>query len=79
MYIVQTDAEIPQPGNQLSFMLHELAFLRCHSQFALYLYTFASYSHSCKILQPYFASTERMHSDAILSFTGALLMKTVKK
>ena len=31
---VQTDAEMPQPCNQLSFMLHELVFLGCHSQFA---------------------------------------------
>ena len=73
----QTDAEIPQPGNQLFFMLHELVFLEFHSQFASYPYAFASYSYSCKILQPYVAATVRMHSNAVLSSTCALLMKTV--
>ena len=58
-------------------MLHELVFSRCHSQFTSYPYTFASYSYSCKILQPYVAATVRTHSDAVLSSTGALLMKTV--
>ena len=66
-------------GNQLSFVLHELVFLGCHSQFASYPYTFASDSYSCKILQPYVAATVRMHSDAVLSSTGALLMKTFIK
>ena len=61
------------------FMLHELVSLVCHSQFASYLYTFASYSYSCKILQPYVAGTERMHSDGVLSSADALLMKTVMK
>ena len=57
-------------------MLHGQLFLGCHSQFASYPYTFASYSYSCKILQPYVAATVRpMHSDAVLSSTGALLMK----
>ena len=60
-------------------MLHELVFLGCHSQFASYPYTLASYSYGCKILQPYVPATERMHSDAVLSSTGALLMKTVMK
>ena len=32
----RVDSEIPQPGNQLSFMLHELVFLGCHLQFASY-------------------------------------------
>ena len=32
-------AERPHPGNQLSFMLHELVFLGYHSQFASYTYT----------------------------------------
>ena len=73
---VQTDTEISQPGNQLSFMLHELVFLGFHSQFASYPYTFVSYSYSCKILQPYVAAAVRMHSDAS---TGTLLMKTVIK
>ena len=50
-------------------------FLRCHSQFTSYRYTFVSYSYSCKILQPYVAATVRMHSDAVLSSYGALLMK----
>ena len=62
---VQTDAEIPYPGNQLSCMLHELVFLGCHLQLTSYPYTFASYSYSCKILQPYVAATVRMHSDAV--------------
>ena len=60
-------------------MLHELVFLGCHSQFASYPYTFALYSYSCKILQPYVAATIRTHSDALLSSTGAPLMKTVIK
>ena len=76
---VQSDAEIPQPGNQLSFMLHELVFLECLSQIASYPYKFAPYSYSCKILQPYVAATVRMRSDAVLSSNGALLMKTVIK
>ena len=58
-------------------MLQELVFLGCHSQFASYLYTFAPYSYSCKMLQLYVAATVRMVSDAVLSSTGALLMKTV--
>ena len=49
-YTVQTDAKIPQPGNKLSFMLHEVVFLGCHSQFASHLYRFTSYSYSHKIL-----------------------------
>ena len=53
----------PHPSNQMCFMLHELAFFGCHSQFVLYPYTFTSYSHSCKILQPYVAATVRMHSE----------------
>ena len=57
-------------------MLRELLFLGCHSQLTSYPYTFASYSYGCKILQPYVAATVRMHSDAVLSSTGALLMKT---
>ena len=60
-------------------MLHELVFLGCHSQFASYPYTSAWYSNSRKILQPYVAATARMHSDAILFSTGALLMKRVIK
>ena len=43
------------------------------------LYTFALYSYSCKILQPYVAATIRTHSDAVLPSTGAHLMKTVIK
>ena len=60
-------------------MLHELVFLECHAQIASYRYMFASYSYGCKILQPYVAATVRMRSDAILSSTGALLMKKVIK
>ena len=67
------------PGNQLSFMLHKLMFLGCHLEFASYPYTFASYSHSCKILQPYVVATVRVHSDAIFSSIGASLMKTFIK
>ena len=73
---VQTDVEISQPNNQVPFMLHELV---CHSKVASYPYTFASYSYSCKILQPYVAASVRMHSDAVLSSTGTFLIKTVKK
>ena len=72
----QTDAAISQPGNQLSFMLHELVFLGCHLQFASCAYTFASYSYSCKILRPYVAAMVRMHSDAVLPSIGALLIKS---
>ena len=60
------------PAINCLFMLHELVFLGCHSQFA-------SYSYSCKILQPYVVATVRMHSDVVLSSTGALLMKTVRE
>ena len=60
-------------------MLHELVFLGCHTQIASYRYMFALYSYGCKILQPYVAATVRMRSDAVLSSTGALLMKTVIK
>ena len=60
-------------------MLHELVFLGCHSQFASYPYTFALYSYGYKILQLYVAATVRTHSDAVLSSTGAPLMKTVMK
>ena len=72
-------AERPHPGNQLSFMLHELVLLGCHSQFVSYPYTFALYSHCCKSLQPYVAATVRMHSDAIFSSIGASRMKTLIK
>ena len=65
--------------NCLLCCMHELVFLGCHSQFASYPYTFALYSYSCKILQPYVAATVRTHSDAVLSSTGAPLMKTVIK
>ena len=70
---VQTDPEIHQSRNQLSFMLHELVFLWCHSQNlqnALYPYTFASYSYGGKTLQPYVAAVG-IRSDAVLSSTGA--------
>ena len=72
-------AERPPPGNQLSFRLHELVFLGRHSQFASYPYTFASYSHSCRILQPCVLATVRIHSDAIFSSIGASRMKTLIK
>ena len=57
-------------------MLHELVLFWCHSQFAGYPYTFASYSHSCKILQPYVVATVRMHSNARFFSIGASRMKT---
>ena len=60
-------------------MLHELVFLGCHSQFESY----RTHSHRIcivvKFFQPYVAATVRMNSDAVLSSTGALYMKTVKK
>ena len=58
-------------------MLHELVFSGCHLQLTSYPYTYVSYSHSCKILEPYVAATVRMDSDAVLSSTSALLMKIV--
>ena len=68
-------AERPHPSNKLSFMLHELVFFGCHSQFASYRYTFSSYSHNCEILQPYVAAKVRMHLDAIFSSIGASQIK----
>ena len=50
-----------------------------HSQFGSYPYTFSSYSYGCKILQPCVSASVRMHSDVVLSSTGALLMTTVLK
>ena len=83
---IKSDAVIPDPGNQLSFMLHELVFFGCHSQFASYRYTFAPYRYtfapylySYKILQPYVTATVRMHSDGVSSSTGPPLMKTITK
>ena len=73
------NAERLRLDNLLSFMLHELVFLGCHSHFASYPQSFASYSYSCKIPQPYVAATVRMRSDAVLFSTGAPLMKTVTK
>ena len=64
------DTERPQPDNLLSFMLHELVYLGYHSQMALYPYSFASYSYSCKILQPYVAATVEIHSDELFSSIG---------
>ena len=60
-------------------MLHELVFLGCHSKFASYPYTFASYLHSCKILHLYVVAMVGMHSDAIFFFIGAYRMKTFIK
>ena len=62
-----------------NLLLRELIFLEYHLHFAPYPYSFASYSYSCKILQPYVAATVRIHSDAVLSPTDALLTKTVIK
>ena len=74
---VQTDPEIHQSRNQLSFMLHKLLFLWCHLQNAMYPYKFASYLYGRKTLQPYVAATVGIRSDAVLSSTGALLLKTI--
>ena len=62
-------AERPYPGNQLSFMLHDLVLLERDSQFA-------SYWHSYKILHPYVAATVPMHFSAIFFSIGASKMKT---
>ena len=72
-------AERPDTGNQLSFMLHNMVFLECHSQIASYPYMFASYLHSCKILLPYVPAAVHMHSNAIFSSISASLMKTFIK
>ena len=71
-------AERSHPGNQLSFMLHELVFLGCHLQFASYLYMFALYWHSYKLLQPYVAATVWMHSDVTFSSIGASRTKNIQ-
>ena len=71
--------ERPQPDNLLSFMLHELVFFGYHSQITSYPYSFALYSYSCKILQPYVVATVQMHSNAVFSFIGASRMKAVIK
>ena len=60
----------------LSFMFHELVLLGYHSHFVSYPHSFVCYSDSCNVLQSYSAATVRMHSDAVLSSTGASLMKT---
>ena len=62
-------------SNLMSFWLHEVAFLGYHP----YPYSFSSHSYSCKILQLYVAARVRVDFDAVLSSTGAPLMKTVKK
>ena len=61
------------------FMFYEPVFLGYYSHFPSCLYPFTSYSYSCKILQPCVETTVWMHSDSILSSTGATLMKTVIK
>ena len=43
-----TTGNTPATKWKPGFMLHELVFLGCHSQFASYPYTFASYSHVIK-------------------------------
>ena len=48
-------------------------------QFASYLYTFESYSHSCKFYNHTLRLTVRMHSDAIFFSIGASRMKTFIK
>ena len=63
--------------NLLSFILHELVFLEYHSQFVSHLYSFALYLYSSKILQQYVLDTVWMHSDTVLSSTGARRMKIV--
>ena len=55
-----------QVDNLLSFMLHEVLFLRSHSQFPSYPYSFTSYSYSLQpILQPYVVATLRMDSNKV--------------
>ena len=71
--------ERPQPDNLLSFMMCELVFLEYHSQIASYTYSFASYSYSCKLLQPYVAATAQIHSDVVFSSFGASRNKIVLK
>ena len=61
------------------FMLHDLVFLGYHSYFASYLYSIASYSYSCELLQPYVAATVQMHSDAVFSSMCASRIKTFMK
>ena len=56
-------------------LLHELVFFGCHSQFASYKHSIASYSHSCKILQPHVAAMILMHSNEVFAFIGASRMK----
>ena len=68
---------LPLPGNQLSFMLRELVFLRCDSQFASY--PFGSYSDSYKIVEPYVAATVWIHSDEIFFSIVHTRMKTFIK
>ena len=58
--------------NLLYFMLHQLVFLGYHSHFA-------SYWYSRKLLRPYVAASVWIHSDKVLSSTGAPLMKTIIK
>ena len=70
-------AERPHPGNQL--------FLCCMNWYSWgvirssHTYSFASYSHSCKILQPCVVATVRMHSNAIFSSISVSRMKTFIK
>ena len=60
------NAERLRLDDLLSFMLHALVFLGYHSQFASYPYPFPSYSYSCKILQPYVATTDAFQCGIIL-------------
>ena len=62
--------------DQWSYLLHELLFLMYHSQIASCPFSFASYSSSCKSLQPYIAATVQTHSDAAFSICASR-MKTV--
>ena len=64
--------------NPRSFMLHELLFFGCDSQFASYPHSFVSYSHSCKILEPHVAARVWVHYDEVVfSSIGASRIKTV--
>ena len=69
--------ERPQLDNLLSFMLHYLIFLGIIRSSLRISYSFALYSYSAKILQPYVATTVQMHSDAVFASINASRMKTV--
>ena len=54
----------------LLFCMNMGVFSGYDSHFASYLFSFASYSYSCKIVQLYVEVTVRIHSVAVLSFAS---------